>query len=190
MSGDIYSARACSHCGGLFEKPNYVSRRKWTERSKFCSVQCAGMAKRGRDSYDDFMRYVSPEPMSGCWLWAGRGVGNGYGLYRNKLAHRASLHLIGRKLLSSDLVCHRCDIPACVNPEHLFVGSPADNTRDALKKNRIARGSRVGGVRLTEIDVQQIRCSGEANQKLAECYGVSVTTIKFAKSRRNWSHVP
>ena len=83
------------------------------------------------------------EKSDGCWLWTGATVGRGYGvlLYRDsrtlKLAHRISWEICRGEVPPSDLfVCHTCDVPACVNPDHLFVGTRSANMQDASRKGR------------------------------------------------------
>lgn len=89
-------------------------------------------------------------------------------------------------------ICHRCDNPPCVNPEHLFVGTHAQNIADAVAKGRALRGSRNGKTNLTEDDVLTIRAlhvervSGCA---IARWYGVDPTTIYKILWRKRWGHV-
>lgn len=85
-------------------------------------------------------RFWSKVDKSGdCWLWQG-GVNNGgYGSFavdghRKVMAHRYSVELDGREIPPSMYVCHTCDTPRCVNPAHLFVGTPLDNFRDRIAK--------------------------------------------------------
>jgi hypothetical protein len=88
-------------------------------------------------------------------------------------------------------VCHRCDNPSCINPEHLFLGTASDNTQDMLKKGRgnKARGSRNGMARLKESDVIEIfhyLKNGDSPSEIAKRYNVHNTTIGKIKAGVNW----
>ena len=97
---------------------------------------------------DRFWDHVVPEPNSGCWLWDGYTDTEGYG--RIGLggrhagmtgAHRVSLKITGCHVPDDKFVLHRCDVPCCVNPEHLFLGNQADNIADMMQKGRGKHGS-------------------------------------------------
>jgi len=89
-----------------------------------------GPYRKSKTIQQRFDEKISPEPMSGCWLWIGAVNNKGYGVL-----NRCEYPLRGA------VVCalHKCDNPACVNPQHLWVGSKQDNTRDMVSKGR-ARG--------------------------------------------------
>lgn len=85
-----------------------------------------------------------PEPNSGCWLWtaatdrAGYGVtGYAKGGSHTHRAHRVSYEAFIGLIPEGMLVCHKCDTPGCVNPDHLFVGTPLDNMLDKARKGRV-----------------------------------------------------
>jgi len=93
-----------------------------------------------------FLQYVHKSE-NGCWLWIGGRAAHGYGSFhmrgRTMGAHRASyiLHKGPIPTEGKSLVCHTCGIPPCVNPEHLFLGTAADNTQDKINKQNGETGS-------------------------------------------------
>jgi predicted XRE-type DNA-binding protein len=91
------------------------------------------------------------------------------------------------------LVCHKCDNPPCCNPAHLFLGTSADNTRDAQDKGRLAHGSRTGTAKLTESQVAQIRRmlseSIYDQQQIAQMFGISTSLVSAIKQGATWRHV-
>jgi hypothetical protein len=93
---------------------------------------------------ETFWRKV--EKTDGCWLWKGRKLLSGYGtiqiMYKSVYAHRYVLGLVGVDVPADAVVCHRCDNPSCVRPDHLFVGDQKANMRDAAAKGRMNNGRR------------------------------------------------
>lgn len=98
-----------------------------------------------------FDKFVIPEPNSGCYLFMGTPVGDGYGAFRlngsGMLAHHAAWLLAGRALPPGAKILHRCDTPCCVNVDHLFVGDCASNSADMARKSRGRHGVYPYGVR-------------------------------------------
>jgi hypothetical protein len=90
-------------------------------------------------------------------------------------------------------VCHKCDVPGCVNPDHLFLGTPADNAADKVRKGRQQRlsfkGEANGCARLTEADVRAIRASNLKGIELSQIYNIARGAISQIRNRKAWRHV-
>lgn len=116
-----------------------------------------------------------------CWQWKGAGKGNGYGAFSidgtATQAHRAAYSLFVGPIPDGIDVCHACDNRACVNPDHLFLGTRSDNMKDAAFKGRM-RGRK--GQHLSELQVQEIRrrvLAGERAASVSRGTGVSHSII-------------
>ncbi len=138
-----------------------------------------------------------------CWNWKANHDRHGYGLFTHKgsylcdFAHRVSYELHTGPIPEGMVVCHRCDNPPCVNPEHLFLGTQLDNILDMQQKGRsnIVKGEGHWRCILTleqviEIKSQLANYTPGLTTRLAREYGVAVPTIKAIKARRIWKHVP
>jgi hypothetical protein len=135
---------------------------------------------------------------SGCWLWTGNRPDGRYGhlkhLGRTLQAHRASFeHFVGA-IPHGLWVLHRCDNPGCVRPDHLFLGTPADNVLDKIAKRRGGIGETHGRAILTEAAVHDIRAVMNAPGRkdgrriaLSAKYGVSATRISHVASGKEWA---
>lgn len=144
----------------------------------------------------------------GCWLFDGAKEINGYGYLKNPLgdgpkyitAHRLAWTLKNGPIPKGLQVLHKCDVRACCNPDHLFIGTNEENAADATTKKRQAWGARNYHALLTEEQVKQIRVEfrpgkrGYHNQKgnqdeLAAKYGVTANTIVKAARGDTWKHL-
>lgn len=136
--------------------------------------------------------YSIPEPNSGCRLWDGKRDWNGYGTiaYRNKawMAHRAAWTCAHGPIPPGLIVCHRCDVRACINPAHLFLGTHADNMADMMAKRRIRRPTSPHfAPQIVEETVKAIRSAPGPQREIAARYGISQTQVSKIKLKRSWA---
>jgi len=147
-----------------------------------------------KPAVDRFWQKVIPEPNSGCWLWTADTDLWGYGRFRGPdkytkvRAHRFSYEL-HKGPIGDKLVCHSCDTPACVNPDHLFLGTVADNVADKVRKNRQCAGIRNTNAKLTEAQVREIRASVGPERVIAKKYGVDGAVIGKIRRGQIWLSV-
>lgn len=138
----------------------------------------------------------------GCWEWTASRQKNGYGSIalprrdsgRMARAHRVSWMIAHGPIADGLQVCHRCDNPPCVRPDHLFLGTRAVNMADCVAKGRLnsARGERASKAKLTAEKVNEIRARlarGATDQGLATEYGVSDTSIRMIRLGWTWRHL-
>lgn len=147
-----------------------------------------------------FLALVDPATITrdGCWIWRGGWKGNGYGSFnlngKTAPAHRAAYILFNHAAPGPLDVCHRCDNRACVNPDHLFLGTRLENMQDCKRKGRIARGDRINarkgedgpGAKLTWDQVNAIRASEEPSKVLATRFGVTNDNINRIRRNDTW----
>jgi hypothetical protein len=121
---------------------------------------------------------------SGCWIWMGRINGKYAKVGDRSLVHRSSYELFKGDIPEGLYVMHSCDIPCCVNPDHLSVGTHRENLEDCAKKGRAAK-------KLTIEKVREIKMSTEAQIVLAKRYGIHPSCISRIKSggRNHFTHV-
>lgn len=178
--------KQCLECGTMYRR-GQTQIKPWL-RSQFCSPEC----KNARANGLVWNRARSNTNAGGCWLWPFGKDADGYGqtvhLGRNVRAHRVSW-LRHRGDTGGLQVLHKCDVPSCVNPDHLFLGTQADNMRDRDAKGRTAMGERGGGSKLTVSGVLEIRreiASGADQRGLARRHGIHYTTIRRIATGRTW----
>ncbi len=137
-----------------------------------------------------------------CWLWTGPFTTRGRPRFwtapkQGVYAHRYIYEQLIGPIPDGLYVCHHCDNPACVRPDHLFVGTQDDNMKDMVAKDRAnkPKGESNGRAKLTEDDVRYIRQNYKfrsptyGRKALAERFGVDVVTIRAILIRKLWSHV-
>ena len=136
----------------------------------------------------------------GCWNWIGTKNATGYGIIgingKNHLAHRYSYKLHIGKIPIGMSILHHCDVPACVNPAHIFIGTQADNMADMAQKGRANGGPPSGegndNVKLTETKVRAIfndRENGMSFRSIGKKYSISHTQAWRILNGESWAHI-
>lgn len=177
----------CDQCRSDFRRAVYDKRR-------------ANMPPRPspeQRALEVIQQRIAVDKERGCWLWAGTRDQKGYGKLsfkgRFQFAHRVSWSLVNGSIPEGMNVCHRCDVPSCVNPDHLFLGSQADNVADMRQKGRARGGSMKGernpDARLSTEQVLAIRTDTRACHVVGAEHGVSKTTVSSIRTGKTWRHV-
>lgn len=182
---------SCKTCGKEFYCPPSRKRNGW---GIFCSRSCYGKflsALSLEERFWETMRDV-PRYDSQCWEWAGSFVSKGYGKItkegKSYGAHRISYTIFHGPIPDGLQVLHKCDNPPCVNPEHLFMGTAMDNTRDMMLKDRHKGPIRKLLVR-DVIAIKLLIAQGVPYKKISASYGISRCHVSEIKHGKVWKHV-
>src|SRR5689334_20332193 len=145
---------------------------------------------------DRFWSKVDKRGPDECWLWKASCQPSGYGqinvAHNIQTAHRLSWEIANGPIPNGMCVLHRCDVRSCVNPQHLFLGTHADNVVDKVSKDRHQYGERSPLAKLTEADVIAIRNAPRYpgfGIDLARRYGISPQNVCNIRHQRGWNHV-
>lgn len=141
-----------------------------------------------------FERLYAPVPEAGCWLWIGAALPRGYGRITvrtgvSDYAHRLSWEMHRGGIPDGMFVCHKCDTPRCVNPDHLFLGTHTENMTDMAVKGRALAGERGTSAKLTEDQVRYVLMSPESGVTVAAKLGVSTSAISLIRTGQRWRHL-
>jgi len=176
---DLFCIHACGEVACVNPRHLYLSTRKK-------GIEPANI-----------MRMIDRTPGFGpngdCWRYTGHISKSGYGSFSSEdaktyPAHRYLFELIHGDLPADVFVCHRCDNRACVNPDHLFPGTHADNMADRNVKRRQSFERKWS--KITEADVRAIRLyDHRKHDEIAASYGISRTTVSFIKSGKRWGYI-
>jgi hypothetical protein len=191
--------KTCIQCGKVFEKPSGWSKGAWESVSR-CSQACRTAALTGRIYKPLLARleeHVSPEPNTGCWFWMGAvntyGYPHSYMGGKCYMMHRVSYEAHKGPIPKGLLACHHCDTPLCINPDHIFIGTEADNSADCARKGRASRGEKHPFAKLNEAKVREMRAihaaGGTQITQLARMFGVSRPVAQKVCQGKLWRHV-
>lgn len=165
-------------------------------RAEAAAIARAARQKNIPPVSERFWSKVEIRTESECWPWKAsvRRKDEGYGAFwmngRHHPSNRIAWTLINGEISDGLVVCHKCDNPGCCNPNHLFLGTPADNDADRVSKGRQCRGENQKNAVLNEVLVLVLRAMSEniGVKKAAETLGINYATARDACSRR-WRHV-
>lgn len=201
--------RGCLVCGKEF---GYYKSALAVRSCLYCSVACSNKATgptrrkapldfKPKHSYDlrclslDGDKFWSRVPKVGnCWEWPYFRNLDGYGITgKNKLVHRVAYVLsAGDDDIEGYVICHHCDNPSCVRPDHLFKGTHADNQADKLRKGRALRGHTHPRASMTEDDARELHrlaSLGVTDVELSKKYGLSIGGVFSVRSGTSWKHL-
>lgn len=173
--------------------PKHLARFKTHNTLLPTKVQYHGLSVQER-----FMKYV--EKTESCWIWVGYTNDTGYGALNvegsPKLSHRLSWTFFKGEIPEGAYVCHKCDTPNCVNPDHLFLGTQQDNMADMDTKGRrrygVSLGENHGYSKLSNEDVMFIKNYPKyhgSGVKLAKKFNISATNISDIRNGKTWKHL-
>jgi hypothetical protein len=186
-------------CGNI----SCVNPEHWVEAAKNSCVKSSETANRmsRQQKLEEFANKVDENgPLildTPCWTWIGAKKPNGYGqfssVFYSSYAHRASWEIFNGSIPDGLFVCHHCDNPSCVNPEHLFLGTPCDNMRDMAQKGRgrkpVIKVKKGVYLKLTDDQIRLIRQDVRTLSEIAKDYAVDQSTISLIRHRKRRANV-
>lgn len=187
----------------------YASERSETVRTWSACTECLCERSSGMTWKDPHKRFwlkvdkngpIAYEQLGRCWLWTGAKNSFGYGIVcptssdikprRYMRAHRLAFEFTNGPLPEGLSVLHKCDVPACVRPDHLFLGTTLDNMRDMRAKGRgFDLSPRIKLSRENVLAIRKDRSDGVPNKTVAARYGVTPQTVCAITSRRAWGEL-
>ena len=197
----------CPQCGNASKKHYSRVRENVKNGIKtYCSRECWRVSQMNKcGSATERLKARSVENENGCWIWSGSKATRGYGKMRvngvGTAAHRYSYSVNHGSIPDGMIVCHTCDTPSCVNPDHLFVGTTKDNYDDMIKKGRGYKflhegrvGTKNGNCKLSVEKVLLIReswgVSCKSYREIVKAFGLkSPGHARKIIVREIWAHI-
>lgn len=178
----------CLGCAGPISENLIPSQRK---RRRYCSVACAHKHAHLIYNVRNIVNSISGYE---CFEWPGAKNAGGYGMCTldgrySVTAHRAAYIIANGSIEDGLSVCHHCDNRPCINPKHLFLGTPMDNAQDAVRKGRFPRGIHHFRSKLTPDQIPLIRADTRPMRVIGMLYGVTGQAILAVKNGDSWAWV-
>ena len=149
--------------------------------------------KCGVTPADLFWMKVDKHGPNGCWVWTGYRQKFGHGWTRYGLAHRYAWTLLRGEIPAGKFLCHTCDNPPCVNPDHLYVGDRLDNQGDMKRRGRSTFGERNPKAKMTAAQVIEMRRlrseEGLTLRELSERFPITETVVQQICAGKKWKHL-
>lgn len=137
--------------------------------------------------------YSMPEPNSGCHLWLLSAGVHGYGTLevdgRYWLAHRLAWTVARGPIPEGGVICHKCDVRTCINPDHLFLGTHADNVADKIAKGRGNNGEINGASTLTVTQVRAIKAATGTHTSVGRKFNIGRQHASVIRRGLAWRHL-
>lgn len=174
----------CAICGGDF------TRKK--SSAKYCSRKCLGQANGRRRQKINLLDFSANGTAlaNGCLEWKFARDKDQYGTLTigrvKRRAHDVAYEKAFGPLQPGHFACHFCDNPPCIQPDHLFAGTPLANAQDMARKDRVSHGQGHHCAKLTEDDVRYIRTALMSARRLAVHFGVAANTVRKIRSGATW----
>lgn len=185
----------CKQCETVFIVNGSLIKRG---EGKFCCRQCYLEWHAAPPATERFLAKIGPKDSNGCMLWLGNTLANGYGKFspeigKSVFVHRYAWEMKHGPIPNGMCVLHKCDIRRCVNVEHLFLGTLADNSADMVMKRRSVFGERNPNAKLTEQQVIMILALRKrfnySQKRLAMMFDVTKAAIFKILRGENWKHL-
>ncbi len=200
-SGGICLAEGCDRVVTKHGGFGYCSKH-YQRFKKHGDPNRADWKKLEGENFEEKLKLNSIEDENGCWIWQGAQNKSGYGSVnigggKTAQAHRLAFKLWCGELPDEFFVCHHCDQPLCVNPNHLFLGTNQDNIDDKMYKGRAYTGVHKGVLnamsKLTNEQVKWIKylClkKGESQANVARLYEINKQTVNDIVNNKKWTHI-
>jgi hypothetical protein len=184
--------KPCLNCGEEFYCAPSSDVGGTLPEQKYCGRPCYYAGRNDpKKRQEAFWAQVEKEGHNGCWIWTGWKLNSGYGETtikgRKITVHRLAFTWANGEIPKGKLLMHSCDVPLCVNPEHLSVGTDAENHADMRAKGR--HPTKLTPEQVQEIKRELLNWRRGMNEALASKYGVSPSQICMIRKGRQWKHI-